>query len=249
METVRLQKFLADASVCSRRAAEAMIEAGEVAVNGKVAELGQKVTPGVDRVSIRGKTIGAGTSAIVEKVTLLVHKPKGVVCGTPDGRHPETVFDLAPKQFAKQRFLIAGRLDLEADGLVLLTSDGALADRIARASDPVLRRMHVSLKQPFPRNRVAQLLRGVRIEDELVAAEHVFILRPDAEGASSELEVHVTHGRGRGLRELFTNIGCDVRRITCVQIGQLKLSGLPLRGARVLDKDEIKLIFRSSRAS
>lgn len=249
MEPVRLQKFLADAGICSRRAAEAMIEAGEVAVNGKTAELGQKVTPGTDRVSIRGKTIGAGTSAISDKVTLLVHKPKGVVCGTPDGRHPETVFDLAPKKYAKQRFLIAGRLDLETDGLVLLTSDGALADRIARASEPVLRRMHVSLKQPFPRSRVAQLLKGVRIEEELVSAEHVFILRPDAEGSSTELEVHVSHGRGRGLRELFTTIGCDVRRITCVQIGQLKLSGLPLRGARVLSKDEIKLLFRSSRTS
>ncbi len=249
MEPVRLQKFLADAGICSRRAAEAMIEAGEVAVNGKKAEIGQKVTPGTDRVSIRGKTIGAGTSALTEKVTLLVHKPKGVVCGTPDGRHPETVFDLAPKKYAKQRFLIAGRLDLETDGLVLLTSDGALADRIARASEPVLRRMHVSLKQPFPRNRIAQLLKGVRIEDELVAAEQVFMIRPDADGASTELEVHVTHGRGRGLRELFTNIGCDVRKITCVQIGQLKLSGLPLRGARELSKDEIKLLFRSTRAS
>lgn len=246
MEPVRLQKFLADAGICSRRAAEAMIEAGEVAVNGKKAEIGQKVTPGTDRVSIRGKTIGAGTSPIPVKITLLVHKPKGVVCGIPDGRHPETVFDLVPKMYARQRFLIAGRLDLEADGLVVLTSDGALADRIARATEPVRRRMHVSLKQPFPRTRVAQLLKGVRIEDELVAAEQVFLLHPDADGASTELEVHVTHGRGRGLRELFTTIGCDVRRITCVQVGLLKLSGMPLRGARVLGKDEIELLFRSS---
>ena len=245
MEPVRLQKFLADAGVCSRRAAEALIQAGEVSVNGKPAELGQKIVPGSDRVNVRGKFIAGGPAVSGTKVTLLVHKPKGVVCGVPDGRHPETVYDLVPKQYARQRFLIAGRLDLEADGLVLLTSDGALADRIARATEPVLRRMHVSLKQPFPRTRVAQLLKGVRIEDELVAAEEVYVLHPDASGSSTELEVHVSHGRGRGLRELFTTIGCDVKRIQCSQIGLLKLSGMPLRGARALDTDEIEKLFRS----
>ena len=245
MEPVRLQKYLADAGVCSRRAAEALIEAGEVSVNGKAAELGQKIIPGTDRVNVRGKFIAGGPAVSGAKITLLVHKPKGVVCGTPDGRHPETVYDLVPKQYARQRFLIAGRLDLEAEGLVLLTSDGALADRIARGADPVLRRMRVSLRESFPRSRVAQLLKGVRIDDELVAAEQVFVLHPDASGSSSELEVHVSHGRGRGLRELFTTIGCDVKRIQCTQIGAHKLSGMPLRGSRVLDTDEIEKLFRA----
>jgi 23S rRNA pseudouridine2605 synthase len=244
MEPVRLQKFLADAGVCSRRAAEALIEAGEVSVNGKPAELGQKIVPGVDRVNVRGKFVGGGPAVAGTKVTLLVHKPKGVVCGTPDGRHPETVYDLVPKQYARQRFLIAGRLDLESEGLVLLTSDGALADRIARGADSVLRRMRVTLKSPFPRSRVAQLLKGVRVEEELVAAEQVFVLHPDASGSSTELEVHVSHGRGRGLRELFTTIGCDVKRIQCAQIGQLKISGMPLRGSRVLDTEDIEKLFR-----
>ncbi len=245
MEPVRLQKFLADAGVCSRRAAEALIEAGEVSVNGKPTELGQRVTPGVDRVNVRGKFIGGGAATATTKITLLVNKPKGVVCGTPDGRHPETVYDLIPKQHARLRFLIAGRLDLESEGLVLLTSDGALADRIARGTEPVLRRMRVSLKQPFARSRVAQLLKGVRIEDELVAAEQVFVLHPDASGSSAELEVHVSHGRGRGLRELFTTIGCDVKRIQCAQIGPYKIGGMPLRGSRVLDTDETEQLFRS----
>ncbi|MFT3829316.1 MAG: S4 domain-containing protein [Opitutaceae bacterium] len=245
MEPVRLQKFLADAGVCSRRAAEALIEAGEVSVNGKPAELGQRVTPGVDRVNVRGKFIGGGAALTAAKVTLLVHKPKGVVCGTPDGRHPETVFDLVPKEYARQRFLVAGRLDLESEGLVLLTSDGALADRIARGTEQVLRRMRVTLKQPFPKSRVAQLLKGVRVDEELVAAEEVFVLHPDASGASTELEVHVSHGRGRGLRELFTTIGCDVKRIQCAQIGLHKLGGMPLRGSRVLDTDDIEKLFRA----
>jgi 23S rRNA pseudouridine2605 synthase len=245
MEPIRLQKYLADANVCSRRAAEALIEAGEVSVNGKPAELGQKITPGVDRVNVRGKFVTGGATVATTKVSVMVHKPKGVVCGTPDGRHPETVFDLVPKNYSHLRFLIAGRLDLDSEGLVLLTTDGALADRIARGTDEVLRRMRISLREPFARTRVAQLLKGVRIEEELVAAEAVFILHPDADGSSTELEVHVSHGRGRGLRELFTTIGCNVKRIQCVQMGMLRLSGMPLRGSKVLDSDDIEQLFRS----
>lgn len=242
MEPVRLQKFLADAGICSRRAAEALIEAGEVKVNGKAAELGQRVTPGVDRVNVRGKFVGGGTSVLSPKVTLLVNKPKGAVCGTPDGRHPLTVFDLVPKEYSRQRFLVTGRLDLEAEGLVLLTSDGALADRIARG--PVVRCIRVNLKQPFPRNRIPQLQRGVKIDDELVAADEVYLRGSDG-NASTEIDIRVSHGRARGLRELFTTIGFDVKRIQCVQIGLLRLSGIPLRAARALNSDEIEKIFRT----
>ena len=110
---------------------------------------------------------------------------------------------------------------------------------------PVVRRFRVTLKQPFPRNRVPQLQRGVRIEDELVAADAVFLRHSDNLGTSSELDIHVTHGRARGVRELFTTIGFDVKRLQCIQIGMLRLTGIPLRGVRELDSDDIEKLFRS----
>lgn len=245
MEPVRLQKFLSDAGVCSRRAGEAMIEAGEVKVNGKPATLGQKVVPGTDRVSVRGKLVGGALAAAVPKMTLAINKPRGAVCGAPDGRHPSTVFDFVPKNFVKQRFLITGRLEPEAEGLVILTADGALADRLARASSSVTRRFVVTLEAPFSRARLPQLMKGVRVGDEgeTLRVAKAFLLEPLSEAGSRNLEVHVAHGRGRGLRELFGALGCEISRVLCVQFGAFKLRGIPLRGAHTLSKDDIEALF------
>jgi len=245
VESVRLQKFLADAGVCSRRAGEALIEAGEVKVNGTPARLGQKVVPGADRVLVRGRAIGTTATSAAVKFTLALHKPRGVVCGPPDGRHPETIFDLIPRQFARQRFLLVGRLDREAEGLALVTADGALADRLARPGSGMTRKFLITLTSPFPAIRLALLTKGVRVEDETVRVTHAFLLHPGRDGSSPDVEVHVSHGRGWGLRELFGALGFEVKRLQCFQIGGLRLHGMPLRGAKVLGKHELELLTGS----
>src|SRR3954470_24646671 len=100
-EPIRLQKFLADAGVCSRRAAEAMIVAGEVWVNGAKAVLGQKITPGVDKVTANGKSV---RPIAQPKVTLAMNKPRGLVCSNEDPHHEETIFTVLPRDFSKLRF-------------------------------------------------------------------------------------------------------------------------------------------------
>jgi 23S rRNA pseudouridine2605 synthase len=100
-ETIRLQKFIADAGVCSRRAAEALIAQGEVRVNGAAAALGQKITPGVDKVTVSGKTV---RTTAQPRITVAVHKPRGLVCSNDDPHHAATVFALLPREFAKFRF-------------------------------------------------------------------------------------------------------------------------------------------------
>src|SRR5690606_35062256 len=116
-EPIRLQKFLADTGVCSRRAAEAMIAAGEVFVNGKQAETGQKVVPGVDKVTVNGRTVRARPQP---KMTLAVNKPRGLICSNEDPHNPETIFSLLPPELARLRFFCAGRLDKDSEGLVIL---------------------------------------------------------------------------------------------------------------------------------
>ena len=100
--------------MCSRRAAEALIAQGEVWVNGKAATLGQKITPGVDKVTVSGKTV---RTTAQPKITVAVHKPRGLVCSNDDPHHAATVFDLLPREFSKFRFFCAGRLDLDSEGL------------------------------------------------------------------------------------------------------------------------------------
>lgn len=244
VEPIRLQKFIADAGVCSRRAAESLISQGEVWVNGSAAALGQKITPGVDRVTVSGKPV---RTTAQPRITLAVHKPRGLVCSNDDPHHSATVFDLLPREFSKFRFFCAGRLDLESEGLVILTTDGELAHRLMHPSNLVVKRYHVVLKKPFPAARLAQLVRGVVIEGERLKVERAALINADASGASTDLDVHLHHGKKREIRQVFTTLGYDVKRLRRYQIGALPLKGIPLRGGKALVTKEVEALFRNPR--
>lgn len=240
MEPVRIQKYLADLGICSRRTAEAMIAAGEVLVNGEKPEPGRKVDPAQDRVTVRGRSVGGAPQ---QRVTLAVHKPRGYVCSNSDPAHSRTVFDLVPRPLAKLRFFCAGRLDLDSEGLVILTTDGDLANRLMHPSNVVVKRYHVALKQPIAREQLPKLIRGVTIEGERLKVERAYLLNANREGRSTGVEVHMHHGKKREIRQLFTAIGHDVERLRRFQIGRLPLRGIPLRGAKVLGSREIDSLF------
>ena len=245
MEPVRIQKFIAEAGICSRRAAEALIVAGEVYVNGKKAELGQKVEPGVDKVSVQGKGVRAQPQ---QKLALVMHKPRGVVCSNSDPHADQTIFDLLPREWARLRLFCAGRLDKESEGLVILTSDGDLAHKLMHPSNLVVKRYYVSLEEPFPVGRLRQLLRGVVIEGEHLKVERANLVNPRPDGSSPELDVHMHHGKKREIRQLFTSLGFEVRRLRRYQIGSLRLKGIPLRGVKQLSTKEIASLFAVPRS-
>ncbi len=240
MEPVRIQKFIAEAGLCSRRAAEALITAGEVYVNGQPATLGQKIEAGVDKVSVRGKAVKAQAQP---KLALVMHKPRGVVCSNSDPHADHTIFDLLPREWARLRLFCAGRLDKDSEGLVILTSDGDLAHKLMHPSNLVVKRYYVSLKEPFPQSRLRQLMRGVVIEGEQLKVERAHLVNPKADHASTELDVHMHHGKKREIRQLFTALGFEVRRLRRYQIGALRLKGIPLRGVKQLSTKEIASLF------
>ncbi len=243
-EPIRLQKFIAEAGMCSRRAAEALIAQGEVWVNGTPATLGQKVTPGVDRVTISGKTVRTTAQPLI---TVVVHKPRGLVCSNDDPHHAATVFELLPREYSKFRFFCAGRLDLDSEGLVVLTTDGDLANRLMHPSNIVVKRYHVTLKRAFPAPRLVQLVRGVTIEGERMKVERAALINAGTDEASTDLDVHMHHGKKREIRQLFATLGFDVKRLRRYQIGAVQLKGLPLRAGKVLSPKDIELLFHCPR--
>jgi 23S rRNA pseudouridine2605 synthase len=244
MEPIRLQKFLADSGVCSRRAAEALIARGEVWVNGHVATLGQKITPGVDRVTTGGKAVRATPQP---RVTLAMHKPRGLACTNDDPHNPDTVFTVLPREFAKLRFFCAGRLDKDSEGLVILTTDGDLAQRLTHPSNLVVKRYHVVLKNPFPSSRLPLLVKGVVVEGERLKVERAALVNPGADHGATSLDVHMHHGKKREIRLLFTTLGYDVKRLTRYQIGAFRLKGIPLRAMKQLSTKEIQQLFQTPR--
>jgi 23S rRNA pseudouridine2605 synthase len=246
MEPVRLHKFIADSGLCSRRAAEALIAGGEVYVNGTPATVGQKVVPGEDKVTVRGKPVRATAQP---RLTLAVHKPRGLVCSNSDPHAEATIFDLLPREWSRLRLFCAGRLDKDSEGLVILTSDGDLANRLMHPSNVVVKRYHVTLEEPFPAGRLGQLLRGVVVEGERLKVERAQLVNPSRQGTSHDLDVHMHHGKKREIRQLFLALGHPVRRLRRYQIGAMRLRGIPLRGVKQLSAAEISSLFALPRGA
>jgi 23S rRNA pseudouridine2605 synthase len=239
-EPIRLQKYLAEAGICSRRAAETLVAEGLVRINGQPATLGVRVTPGVDRVVVDGKTVKSVPQA---RLTLAVNKPRGLVCTNHDPHNPDTVFSLVPREFSRLRFFCAGRLDKDSEGLVILTTDGELAHRLMHPSHGVVKRYHVSLKTPFPAGRLRTLVTGIVVEGERLKVERASLVNPGAGAASTDLDVHMLHGRKREIRQLFSVLGYDVRRLRRYQIGAVRLQGIPLRGGKQLTNKDLAQLF------
>ncbi|MEO7598703.1 MAG: pseudouridine synthase [Opitutus sp.] len=243
-EPIRLQKYLADAGICSRRAAEALIAQGQVWVNGTAATLGQKVVPGMDRITTGGKAI---RSTAQPRITLAMHKPRGLVCSNDDPHNPDTIFTVLPREFARFRFFCAGRLDKDSEGLVILTTDGDLAHRLMHPSNLVVKRYHVILEKPFPAKRLPLLVKGIVVEGERLKVERAALINPGAGNDSSNLDVHMHHGKKREIRLLFTKLGYDVKRLRRYQIGGFRLKGIPLRAMKKLMPGEIEMLFHTPR--
>jgi 23S rRNA pseudouridine2605 synthase len=241
---VRLQKFLAEAGIASRRAAEQLILDGAVRVNGRAAELGMKVDPATDRITVSGKPVrprGGG------KLTLAVNKPRGVVCTNSDPYHNRTVFDLVPPPYSRARLFCAGRLDKDSEGLVILTSDGELANRLMHPSGLVTKHYRVSLKAPISKQEIPRLIRGIVVDNERLKVERARLMGRGVVTESTEVDVQMHHGKKREIRQLFTLLGHDVRRLRRYQIGRFSLRGFPLRAVKVLTDSEIALLLTVER--
>jgi len=238
--TVRLQKFLADTGVCSRRAAEVQIAEKNVWVNGVVAVLGQKIDPVSDKVTVNGKTVRALPQP---KITFAIHKPRGLVCSNDDPFNPETIFSLLPRELSKFRFFTAGRLDKDSEGLVIITTDGDLAQRLTHPSNQVVKRYLVVLEMGFPREKLPRLVRGITIEGEKLKVEYANLINPNAGGLATSLDVHMHHGKKREIRQLFLALGYPVKRLKRYQIGAFPLRGIPLKAGKQLTPAHIESLF------
>lgn len=236
---VRLQKYLADRGLCSRRQADRMIADAEVMVNGKTAVLGQKVIPGVDQVTIPGQHV---PEQLLPRVTVALNKPRGFLSSNHDPHHDRTVFDLLPPSFQRLRLFCAGRLDKESEGLLILTNDGELAHKITHPSSGIIKRYQVELHKPLKAEIIPRLLKGMEVEGEWLQASKVIPAErgPDA---GRRVEVHLQQGKKREIRRLFEAHGYFVERLKRFQIGNFTLRGLAPGAAKELNSKEIHLLL------
>jgi 23S rRNA pseudouridine2605 synthase len=238
-DEMRIQKLLAERGLCSRRVAEEWIKEGRIWVNGKIAEVGQKVNPNKDRVVVDRKPI---LPLKIEHLVLAFNKPKGYVCTHHDPHEPRTIFDIIPAPYCKQKLLMAGRLDKDSEGLLILTNDGALVNRLTHPSYNVIKRYQVVLNKAFDPKDVETLLKGVYWEGERLYAKKV-ILSTEGVDREKRIEIHLGHGRKREIRNMCLALGYQVKKLRRFQIGKYVLRGLREGQLKRLEAKDIKLLM------
>ena len=231
METVRLQKYFTDCGVLSRRAAEAEIAAGKVTVNGAVAVTGQKIDPERDVVEYRGVRV---PPVAAEKVTVLLHKPRGFVTTLSDEKGRHTVAELVAD--VGVRLYPVGRLDMDSDGLLLMTCDGELANRLIRPAHTLPKKYRVCVKGEVSPAALARLNEPFLLDGYTTRPAMVRLL--SREGDNSLLSFELYEGRNRQIRRMCEEVRLPVLALTRVAIGELTLGNLPVGHYRVLTKKE-----------
>jgi 23S rRNA pseudouridine2605 synthase len=228
---VRLNRFLAAAGVGSRRHCDELIAAGRVTINGEVCTNFSAQPSTRDHVKIDGKLVRAAPP-----LNIMMHKPAGFVSTRKDPHARDTVFDLLPAKFS-QLFNI-GRLDAQTEGLLLLTNNGELAQRLTHPRYKIEKEYEVTLDRPWDPTLATKLLKGIFLDGQRARIER---LRPVA---PARLRVILRQGINRQLRRMFEAIGYHVKRLLRVRIGNLWLGDLPRGHWRTLTKHELAALAR-----
>lgn len=228
-ETWRLNRYISNSGVCSRREADTLIAKGEISVNGKVMkELGFKVRP-TDEVKYKGKVLRKE-----KPVYVLLNKPKDFITTTSDPKGRKTVMDLVSKA-TTERIYPVGRLDRNTTGLLLFTNDGEIAKKLSHPSYEVQKIYRVTLDKPFSEEEIEQLKEGLELEDGLAKADGAAILDPD--GLSVGIELHM--GKNRIVRRMFAHLGYEVMRLDRTVYAGLTKETIGRGQYRLLNEREI----------
>ena len=231
-EGERLQKVLARAGVGSRRVCEDMIEAGRISVNGRqVAVQGMRVDPSVDKIAVDGVRIEIRD----DRVTYAMNKPVGVITAMSDDRNRPTVGDMVG-DLAKG-LVHVGRLDQDTEGLLLLTTDGELAHRLAHPSHEVRKTYLAQVSGSVPRDLARRLRAGVELDDGPVKVDAFRVV--DTHAGQSVVEVVLHEGRKHIVRRLLAHVGLPVSRLTRTAVGPIQLQRMRSGSIRRLSKEEL----------
>ena len=236
MEPIRISKYFTDCGVMSRRSADAAVENGEDKVNGTIAVLGQKVTPGVDVVTWRGKKITPPATS--EKMTVMLNKPRGYLTTLSDDKGRHTVAELIAD--AGVRLYPVGRLDMDSDGLLILTNDGELANQLSHPSHNVDKVYLAYVDGHVTAEHMTGMTAPIEIDGKMTSPARV--RKAAYNQAETALEVTIHDGRNRQVRRLCEREGLHVRKLTRVAEGNLLLGDLEEGKWRRLSDKEIRKI-------
>lgn len=236
-EKIRLQKYMADCGIASRRKSEELITAGKVKVNGKVAQIGDKVDPNSDKVTVSGEKISAET----EMKYIMLHKPRGFVTTMSDEQGRRCVADLV--EDVGVRVYPVGRLDKDSEGLLFLTNDGEFANNMTHPSKHVPKTYRVTVRPAINEEILNRLTTGIMIDGKKTLPADIHVISEEKNRVV--MEIVLIEGRNRQIRKMCEECGLTVARLKRVQIGPVKLGMLPQGKWRELTPQELKSLKRA----
>lgn len=234
MALVRLQKMLADCGVASRRKSEELISAGSVKVNGKIAQIGDKVDPYKDKVFVNGKRVTAAAKPRYRYIML--HKPRGFITTMNDERGRRCVAELIKD--IPERVYPVGRLDKDSEGMLLFTNDGEFANLITHPKKDIYKVYRVTIRPGITEEQIVTFETGMMLDGKKTAPAEVRVVKK--EEGRTVLEIVLREGRNRQIRRMCEMLGLEVARLKRVAIGQVKLGMLKQGDWRDLTPEEVK---------
>lgn len=239
-EPERLQKILARAGVASRREAEQMILDGRIKVDGQIVKiLGTKVDASKQKIFVDGKLLKELNQKFVY---FLLNKPKGYVSTVKDEQGRKTVLDLLSEEAKKFRLFPVGRLDQNTEGLLLLTNDGELTNKLLHPSNEIFKRYAVTVEGRMTQQEMQNLADGVQLEDGMTAPCDVIFLEYDNQKNRTRLEMVLHEGKNREIRRMCEAVGHSVHSLKRIAFAGFTLQGLPRGKYRSLQPNEIKYL-------
>ena len=231
---VRLQKYMADLGIASRRKSEQMIADGMVKVNGRTAAIGDKVNPKRDKVTVRGRKIAAGAKA--KRYYIMLNKPRGYVTTMSDEMGRKCVAELVKDIPA--RIYPVGRLDRDSEGLLLMTNDGEFANRVTHPSKHVYKVYRVTVRPAINEEQLVEMSSGMVIDGKKTAPAEVRVVQ--REEGRCVLEIILREGRNRQIRKMFAKLGFEVKSLKRIQHATLTLEGLKRGQIKAIKPKQVK---------
>lgn len=233
---MRLNKFLSNSGIASRRKCDELIEQGKVSVNGKVVtEMGFKINEKKDKVKVEGKDVTLPSSFVYIKL----NKPKGYACTASDEKGRKTIYDLVD---CEERLFSIGRLDYDTEGLIILTNDGDFANSVAHPRYQTEKEYRVTCEGEIKESELAVMRKGVVIDGERMPSARVEKL--SYENGFTKLAVIIDEGQNRQVRRMFEAIGHQIKLLKRVRIGLVKLGGLKRGEYKDLTEEELNLLVK-----